>query len=66
MQPAQWMPGKDSISLHVYGLDVGRERRICWDEARESYVTFRSGYTNAGSGLTAYLRPAAAPADLPA
>lgn len=40
-----------SISLHVYGADIGRLERIMWDSDREAYRSFTSGYSNQAVGL---------------
>ena len=41
-----------SISLHVYGDDIGRIERQRWDGAR--FVAFRSEYSNDVTGLAPY------------
>lgn len=35
-----------SISIHVYGGDIGRTARSVWDEAAQSLKPFVSGYSN--------------------
>jgi predicted metal-dependent enzyme (double-stranded beta helix superfamily) len=47
--------GTDSVSLHVYGADVGEAERLCWDASAERYVAFRSGYSNAAVGVPIYV-----------
>ena len=41
-----------SISLHVYGDDIGRIKRLRWDGA--AFVAFRSEYSNDVTGLAPY------------
>lgn len=41
-----------SISLHIYGRDIGRIDRRRWDETQ--FVTFQSGYSNDVTGLAPY------------
>lgn len=41
-----------SISLHVYGADIGRLERLRWERGRT--VSFRSGYSNDLTGLPPY------------
>lgn len=41
-----------SISLHVYGRDIGRIERLRWEDGRTR--AFRSGYSNDLTGLPAY------------
>lgn len=40
-----------SISLHVYGADIGRLERLMWDPDRQVYRSFTSGYSNQAVGL---------------
>ena len=59
-------PGTDSVSLHVYGADIGDRQRHAWHEATGRWVRFRSGYANAQMGVPVYLADAATDlADLP-
>lgn len=59
-------PGTDSISLHVYGADVGDRQRHAWSETAGRWVRFRSGYANAEMGVPVYLADAKTDlADLP-
>jgi predicted metal-dependent enzyme (double-stranded beta helix superfamily) len=44
-----------SISLHVYGADIGRLARTMWDRETGRYVSFSSGYSNEDAGLGLYL-----------
>jgi len=44
-----------SISLHVYGADIGTLRRTMWDAQARRYTEFSSGYSNESSGLGQYL-----------
>ncbi len=53
-------PGTDSISLHVYGADVGDRQRNAWSETARRWVRFRSGYANAAMGVPVYLGDAGA------
>jgi predicted metal-dependent enzyme (double-stranded beta helix superfamily) len=47
--------GTDSVSLHVYGADVGEAERLAWDETAQRYATFRSGYSNEAVGVPVYV-----------
>ena len=59
-------PGTDSVSLHVYGADVGDRQRNAWNGSAGRWVRFRSGYANAEMGVPVYLAHAEADlADLP-
>jgi 3-mercaptopropionate dioxygenase len=42
-----------SISIHVYGGDIGRIERSVWDEATQSVKPFVSGYSNAAPWIAA-------------
>ncbi len=44
-----------SISLHVYGADIGRRTRLMWDDTQRGFVEFRSGYSNDSEKLPTYL-----------
>jgi len=44
-----------STSLHIYGADIGRIRRQCWDAEQGAYRAFTGGYSNAVMGLPNYL-----------
>lgn len=44
-----------SISLHLYGADIGRILRQKWDADAGAYADFRGGYSNAVLGLPVYL-----------
>lgn len=44
-----------SISLHVYGADIGRVKRLQWDPKVGGYVEFSSDYSNESAGLGVYL-----------
>lgn len=44
-----------SISLHVYGADIGRRTRLMWDDTQRSFIEFRSGYSNDSEMLPTYL-----------
>lgn len=46
-----------SISLHVYGVDIGRAVRKRWNERARTFERFSSGYSNEVAGLPVY-RPA--------
>lgn len=48
--------GVDSVSLHVYGADVGVIKRLCWDPDRHSYEEFRQGWSNDAEGLQDYFQ----------
>jgi len=41
-----------SVSLHVYGADIGRLERLRWEDGRA--LAFRSGYSNDLTGLPPY------------
>ncbi|MGD9941767.1 MAG: cysteine dioxygenase [Burkholderiaceae bacterium] len=45
----------ESVSLHVYGDDIGRLKRRRWDPAAHALVTFSSGYSNDVLGYRPYL-----------
>jgi predicted metal-dependent enzyme (double-stranded beta helix superfamily) len=47
--------GARSVSLHLYGADIGAIRRQKWDDAAGAYVDFRGGYSNPVLGLPVYL-----------
>jgi predicted metal-dependent enzyme (double-stranded beta helix superfamily) len=47
-----------SVSLHLYGADIGRIRRQKWDAGAGAYADFRGGYSNTVLGLPVYLAPA--------
>ena len=38
--------GETTVSIHVYGADIGRVRRHYWDAAKEMLQPMVSGYTN--------------------
>jgi 3-mercaptopropionate dioxygenase len=40
-----------SMSIHVYGGDIGRIARSVWDEATQSMRPFVSGYSNANAWI---------------
>jgi 3-mercaptopropionate dioxygenase len=40
-----------SISIHVYGADIGRIERRLWDEATQTMRPFVSGYSNAAAWI---------------
>jgi 3-mercaptopropionate dioxygenase len=42
-----------SISIHVYGGDIGRIERSVWDETTQSVKPFVSGYSNAAPWIAA-------------
>jgi predicted metal-dependent enzyme (double-stranded beta helix superfamily) len=44
-----------SVSLHLYGADIGAIRRQKWDVAAGAYADFRGGYSNPVLGLPVYL-----------
>ena len=47
-----------TVSLHLYGADIGRLKRDLWDaDSRRGgeFVTFSSEYTNEAAGLPVYL-----------
>ena len=44
-----------SVSLHLYGADIGRIRRQKWDAGAASYADFRGGYSNPVLDLPVYL-----------
>ena len=47
--------GARSVSLHLYGADIGAIRRQKWDAAAGAYTDFRGGYSNPVLGLPVYL-----------
>lgn len=47
--------GARSVSLHLYGADIGAIRRQKWDSGAGAYVDFRGGYSNPVLGLPVYL-----------
>lgn len=49
--------GARSVSLHIYGADIGMIRRQKWDAGAGAYVDFRGGYSNPVLGLPMYLAP---------
>ena len=50
--------GDRSVSLHLYGSDIGRIERNQWDDAQGRYRTFVGGYSNEVLGLPVYLSTA--------
>lgn len=47
-------PSYRSRSLHVYGADIGRITRLCWDEEERCYRQFAQGYSNDPMNLPPY------------
>lgn len=43
-----------SMSLHIYGADIGEIERLMWDSQRKEYSLFRGGYCNEKMGLPVY------------
>lgn len=43
-----------SMSLHIYGADIGKIERLRWDDCGENYAPFRGGYCNDKMGLPIY------------
>ncbi len=46
-----------TVSLHIYGADIGRLKRDMWDAdagAGGEYVNFKSHYSNTAAGVPAY------------
>lgn len=46
--------GMPAISLHIYGVDIGRLERDMWDDQRQAFIPFSSSYTNDRYGLPPY------------
>lgn len=46
-----------SISIHVYGADIGRVTRSVWDAATQHVRPFVSGYSNAAPWIAPRLKP---------
>lgn len=55
MHRLQTDQGQYSLSLHVYGAEVGTIRRVRWDDQAHRYVEFRQGWSNDAIGLPLYL-----------
>lgn len=53
--------GARSVSLHLYGADIGAIRRQKWDATAGAYMDFRGGYSNPVLGLPVYLATAEVP-----
>ncbi|MBS7742604.1 MULTISPECIES: cysteine dioxygenase family protein [unclassified Chelatococcus] len=47
--------GERSVSLHLYGSDIGRIERQLWDADAQRYRQFTGGYSNEILGLPVYL-----------
>ena len=47
--------GDCSVSLHLYGSDIGRIERQLWDAKERRYRPFTGGYSNEALGLPVYL-----------
>ncbi|CAH1653072.1 Cysteine dioxygenase [Hyphomicrobiales bacterium] len=47
--------GERSVSLHLYGSDIGRIERQLWDTSEQRYRPFTGGYSNEILGLPVYL-----------
>lgn len=47
------MADQPSISIHVYGADIGRVQRSFWDEVAQQMKPMISGYSNATPWITA-------------
>lgn len=50
--------GDRSVSLHLYGSDIGRIERHQWDGTEGRYRSFVGGYSNDALGLPVYLSTA--------
>ncbi len=48
--------GNRSVSLHLYGRDIGRIERLMWNQKLEDYTSFTGGYSNDLVALPVYAK----------